>query len=636
MVLYGTDGNGGLKELYGAEWGQGSDARAWLTGDFTGGGTTEIAQLWDNQGQLGMTFYRTDGKGGLKPWFSNGYIGASSAALRGGWLTGDFTGGGTTEIVQLRDNDSRLAMTLYGTDDNGGLRQLSDNLNMGQGSGALAWLTGDFTGGERTEIAQLWSDNGKLAMILYGTNGKGDLKELFGSEWGQGSDALPGGWLTGDFTGGGTTEIVQLWDNQGQLGITLYGTDGKGGLTQLFRNGNMGASSAALAWLTGDFTGAGAVPTKIVQLWDNKGQLAMSLYGPNGSGGLTQLFINGDMGEGSGASVAYLAGNFTGAWTTEIVQLWNHNSRLAVNLYGCGGNRLIHVTNMLDTGSIEAFNSSFLALNTDDSLSANATTQAAAASLVFTVSEQALYIQCNSKYLKAGKDGSLMAIANSMADGTPFYVYLTEEGNLLLSTTDRRLWRLEDDLKITVASPGPRIDLRNEFMLHLHPVQTHSLLTQRGLQAMDNPSACDLAWASFVWQLTGGMFVALGLGPFIATGEAQTGMLSLLRSNPTILEGLQTAYNAIVNNPGAGAVAGAVVTEVAHDVIVAIYRAGLLWDVVKLALFAAGFWAAFRILFKILEVVLLPEVEAAELLASFTIWIAQTTYSVQKMESNCP
>ena len=202
MILYGTDGNGGLKELFGAEWGQGSDARAWLTGDFTGGGTTEIAQLWDNQGQLGMTFYRTDGKGGLKPWFSNGYIGASSAALRGGWLTGDFTGGG------------------------------------------------------RTEIAQLWSDNGKLAMILYGTNGKGDLKELFGSEWGQGSDALPGGWLTGDFTGGGTTEIVQLWDNQGQLGITLYGTDGKGGLTQLFRNGNMGASSAALAWLTGDFTGA--------------------------------------------------------------------------------------------------------------------------------------------------------------------------------------------------------------------------------------------------------------------------------------------------------------------------------------------------------------------------------------------
>ena len=127
-----------------------------------------------------------------------------------------------------------------------------------------------FTGGGRTEIAQLWSDNGKLAMILYGTNGKGDLKELFGSEWGQGSDALPGGWLTGDFTGGGTTEIVQLRDNDSRLAMTLYGTDDNGGLRQLSDNLNMGQGSGALAWLTGDFTGDGT--TEIAQLWSDNGK----------------------------------------------------------------------------------------------------------------------------------------------------------------------------------------------------------------------------------------------------------------------------------------------------------------------------------------------------------------------------
>ena len=98
--------SGRFKErFHSVNMGQGSDARAWLTGDFTGGGTTEIAQLWDNQGQLGMTFYRTDGKGGLKPWFSTGYIGASSAALA--WLTGDFTGDGTTEIAQLWSDNGK-------------------------------------------------------------------------------------------------------------------------------------------------------------------------------------------------------------------------------------------------------------------------------------------------------------------------------------------------------------------------------------------------------------------------------------------------------------------------------------------------------------------------------------------------
>ena len=43
----------------------------------------------------------------------------------------------------------------------GRFKERFHSVNMGQGSGALAWLTGDFTGDGTTEIAQLWSDNGK-------------------------------------------------------------------------------------------------------------------------------------------------------------------------------------------------------------------------------------------------------------------------------------------------------------------------------------------------------------------------------------------------------------------------------------------------------------------------------------------
>ena len=34
---------------------------AWLTGDFTGSGHTEIAQLWDNDGNLALNIY-ADGR----------------------------------------------------------------------------------------------------------------------------------------------------------------------------------------------------------------------------------------------------------------------------------------------------------------------------------------------------------------------------------------------------------------------------------------------------------------------------------------------------------------------------------------------------------------------------------------------
>ena len=88
----------------------------------------------------------------------------------------------------------------------------------------MAWLTGDFTGSGQTEIAQLWDNNGTLGAVIYGVV-NGTEETLFGSsDLGQGSGAVA--WLTGNFTGSGTTEIVQLWDNGGTLSWLLYAYSG--------------------------------------------------------------------------------------------------------------------------------------------------------------------------------------------------------------------------------------------------------------------------------------------------------------------------------------------------------------------------------------------------------------------------
>ena len=87
----------------------------------------------------------------------------------------------------------------------------------------MAWLTGDFTGSGKTEIAQPWDNNGRLGLIVYGADA-GNLATIFGSgDMGQGPGALA--WLTGDFTGSGKTEIAQPWDNNGRLGLIVYGAD---------------------------------------------------------------------------------------------------------------------------------------------------------------------------------------------------------------------------------------------------------------------------------------------------------------------------------------------------------------------------------------------------------------------------
>src|SRR5208282_6787581 len=130
--------------------------------------------------------------------------------------------------------------------------------------------------------------------------------------------------LAGDFTGSGTTEIAQLWDNNGILGLIVYGI-GNGTLEAVFANPNMGQGSSALAFLPGFFIGAGTT-TQIAQLWDNNGTLEMIVYGNVGDGNLGTVYA-APMNQPASA-LAFMTGNFIGSGYTQIAQARNNNGAL--------------------------------------------------------------------------------------------------------------------------------------------------------------------------------------------------------------------------------------------------------------------------------------------------------------------
>ena len=305
---------------------------AWLTGNFTGTENMgiQIAQPWDNNGTLGLNIYGNVG-GTLQPVFTSSDMGQGSGALA--WLTGNFTGTGNdfTEIAQLWNDDGILGLIVYGSPA-GSPQALFTNPNMSQGSSALAFLAGDFTGSGATEIAQLWDNNGILGLIVYGI-GNGTLEAVFTNpNMSQGSSALA--FLVGDFTGSGATEIAQLWDNNGILGLIVYGI-GNGTLEAVYTNPNMGQGSGALAFLPGYFTGSGTT-TQIAQLWDNNGTLEMIVYGNVGNDNLGTVSAF-PMYQGSSA-LAFLTGNFIGSGYTQIAQTRDNNGSLQLLIYGNIGN----------------------------------------------------------------------------------------------------------------------------------------------------------------------------------------------------------------------------------------------------------------------------------------------------------
>ena len=332
LNVYGNVGGNVQTVLSYTATGQIPGSLAWLTGNFTGTENMgiQIAQPWDNNGTLGLNIYGDVG-GTLQPVFTSSDMGQGSGALA--WLTGNFTGTGNdfTEIAQLWNDDGILGLIVYGSPA-GTLEAVFANPNMNQGSSALAFLAGNFTGSGTTEIAQLWDNNGILGLIVYGI-GNGTLEAVFANpNMNQGSSALA--FLVGDFTGSGATEIAQLWDNNGILGLIVYGI-GDGTLEAVYTNPNMGQGSGALAFLPGYFTGSDTT-TQIAQLWDNNGTLEMIVYGNVGNGNLGTVSAF-PMNQGSSA-LAFLTGNFIGSGYTQIAQTRDNNGTLQLLIYGNIGN----------------------------------------------------------------------------------------------------------------------------------------------------------------------------------------------------------------------------------------------------------------------------------------------------------
>ena len=127
--------------------------------------------------------------------------------------------------------------------------------------------------------------------------------------------------------------------------------------------------------------------------------------------------------------------------------------------------------------------------------------------------------------------------------------------------------------------------------------------------------------------MTGGLFAALGLGPFFVSGKTQTGWIAFVMKFPLIKQ--------LVTDAAAAIKAAPAVAAAAANVLLEIYRQGLLWKFVKFLLAQLGWWVLFRIVAKIIEVFLIPEAAMVELVASFVVWIAATVYSAVTAYQTC-
>jgi len=114
-----------------------------------------------------------------------------------------------------------------------------------------------------TNILQLWNNGGYLSMWLFGLNANNQYGLIWGGSVGGTANTLQ--WLKVDRNGDDQTEILQLWDNNGILAMTLYSPNPNGpGYVISWSNPNMGEGSGAVQWLTVDRNGDGKTEVRAI------------------------------------------------------------------------------------------------------------------------------------------------------------------------------------------------------------------------------------------------------------------------------------------------------------------------------------------------------------------------------------
>jgi hypothetical protein len=279
-------------------------------GDFNGDGKTDVIQTWNNNNKMAIFVYNVS-SGSYNPIYSKTTV---HGAVHITCLPVDVNGDKKTDLIEAWNNGGRLNMILYTS--NGSSYSTGSNITTSNGDVFLKLLPVDIDGDGRTDIAQLWNNGGRLAIIIYKSNGS-TYSQYWSGVTTHGTGNV--GFTSGDFNGDGRTDITQLFDNGGKLSMVVHrslGTSYELSST-IVTNTVRGSGNVGFVSLNSDLDGK----SDLIQAWNNFGELNVTLYRATSSG-YTEVWES-EMNQGS-THLALLPYNASG-----FIQVYNNQNKTA-------------------------------------------------------------------------------------------------------------------------------------------------------------------------------------------------------------------------------------------------------------------------------------------------------------------
>ncbi|WP_224364593.1 M57 family metalloprotease [Hyalangium versicolor] len=329
----------------------GSGAIAWLTGNANNDLRDDLFQLWNNNGQLALIVWNaTTTSNVFQANPSQALLGDLSSTFK--FLPVNVDNDFRTDILALSSlSNGQLSMAIHRSTGSN-IYQTTWSSAMDAGAGAVEWLTGNLDLDGRTDVLQIWNNNGTIGVIGYRSNGTG-----YENAWMDGS-GIQGGFdgvsrfFAMDVDRDSLTDVVQAYSFNGYLGFRVIKNIGGTQFATTWDSTFAPAGWAAVDWQVGDINTDGY--PDLLQLWNDAGRLRVTVWQGNGTG-FVNAGVNSTGITAPSVALSFRAGDMNGDGRTDIVQL-RDDSRgsafVSVHLYNPSTNSFTSLSSAASLGGL--------------------------------------------------------------------------------------------------------------------------------------------------------------------------------------------------------------------------------------------------------------------------------------------
>ncbi len=241
------------------------------------------------------------------------------------WLTGDFNGDGRDDLAKVFNDEGRANIDVYLSN---GDSFTNERWATRQGGfwNSQKWLVGDFNGDGRDDLAKVFNDSNQATVDVHLSNGSGFTIGRWATQ--QGGFWNEQKWLTGDFNGDGRDDLVNVFNDANQASIDVHISNGSSLAIGRWATAKGGFSDDQ-KWLTRDFNGDGQ--DDLANVFNDANQASIDVYLSSSRSFKNERWATAQ--GGFSGEQKWLAGDFNGDGEDDLANVFNDTNQISINVH---------------------------------------------------------------------------------------------------------------------------------------------------------------------------------------------------------------------------------------------------------------------------------------------------------------